>query len=535
MPQKLRNIDPFFSRCTDAFFTGYDPPRTLVPATAMAPITTKFDPVATRKSAIPGMTQDPGPIQTTAAIPLSSIDANTSENKLDDANAPEGNLEDESTSTTFIEEKQPGNSFVLEPDSKGQNMKDPSGGAGKLDGADVEDRPSDQKSEDPPENKPVYNPSDVSAQQMAQIRHALGFQDSDELNPSRAEVPKDPSSPAELEQGRRKPSEGFAKQPTTSPFIDKISGDFQVNVPASVFSSPPATPEQGVPGNAVAEHEYTVIARASSAFDHGSQVEPEGNIAPLPALSAFSKGNSISTSTQIIHLPPSPSRISTTIQGHDVCVLPNQLITVDGITVRPGAPPTVISGQPIFLDSISQIYVGQHAYRLPVVTPITLPNGAFATPFPSGVFIDGTSLVAGAQPVMISGTVMSLDASNNLIIGTTARAPSSTPLPSNDRELSSFDANGELEVLSKTSEVEATSGSPEISATIASGLGKSLTTNAAEATDTLPSNSPQVTAATRTTANAKKSVAAKEGRSSKQFYGMLLTIMLSIYYIQHNA
>ncbi len=33
-------MNPFFERCTDLFFTGFDPPRTLVPATALSPATT---------------------------------------------------------------------------------------------------------------------------------------------------------------------------------------------------------------------------------------------------------------------------------------------------------------------------------------------------------------------------------------------------------------------------------------------------------------------------------------------------------------
>ena len=64
LPQQIRNLDPFFKDCTDGYFTGYDPPRTLEPATAMAaPVTTRV-PITSSATAAPGFAKDPGPSKT---------------------------------------------------------------------------------------------------------------------------------------------------------------------------------------------------------------------------------------------------------------------------------------------------------------------------------------------------------------------------------------------------------------------------------------------------------------------------------------
>lgn len=75
MPNQLYNINPVFSSCEVFLFTGYDPPRTLAPATAMAPeilacatamapIITSNSPQTTALAASPSPTQDPGPPRT---------------------------------------------------------------------------------------------------------------------------------------------------------------------------------------------------------------------------------------------------------------------------------------------------------------------------------------------------------------------------------------------------------------------------------------------------------------------------------------
>ena len=64
MPQQIIDIQPMLVNCEIAFFSGYDPPRTLVPAIAMAPVITTNTPQNTPPAPTPSPTQDPGPRET---------------------------------------------------------------------------------------------------------------------------------------------------------------------------------------------------------------------------------------------------------------------------------------------------------------------------------------------------------------------------------------------------------------------------------------------------------------------------------------
>ena len=81
LPEKVRDLDPWWSACTDAFyFTGLDPPRTLQKATAMV------TPVAPAANPDPTVTPDPAqpvpvlPVQTGAGQPAKAAD-DPSDNK----------------------------------------------------------------------------------------------------------------------------------------------------------------------------------------------------------------------------------------------------------------------------------------------------------------------------------------------------------------------------------------------------------------------------------------------------------------------
>ena len=60
MPKQIRELRAYYSRCTDNFFTGFDPPRTLAPAAALAPTTTTGDPEVSTTVPKPSPTPDAG-------------------------------------------------------------------------------------------------------------------------------------------------------------------------------------------------------------------------------------------------------------------------------------------------------------------------------------------------------------------------------------------------------------------------------------------------------------------------------------------
>ena len=76
MPKQIKELRPFFSRCTDAFFTGFDPPRTLAPAAALAPTTTTEDPKIPTTVPEPSPTPDSGARNTATSEPPTITPAN---------------------------------------------------------------------------------------------------------------------------------------------------------------------------------------------------------------------------------------------------------------------------------------------------------------------------------------------------------------------------------------------------------------------------------------------------------------------------
>ena len=88
LPEKVRDLDPWWSACTDAFyFTGLDPPRTLEKATAMV------TPVSPAVNPDPTITPDPAqpvpalPVQTDAGQPAKAA-GDPSDNKNPDGGVP---------------------------------------------------------------------------------------------------------------------------------------------------------------------------------------------------------------------------------------------------------------------------------------------------------------------------------------------------------------------------------------------------------------------------------------------------------------
>ena len=88
LPEKVRDLDPWWTACTDAFyFTGLDPPRTLVKATAMV------TPASPAANPDPTITPDPAqpvpalPVQTDAGQPAKAAD-DPSDNKNPDGGVP---------------------------------------------------------------------------------------------------------------------------------------------------------------------------------------------------------------------------------------------------------------------------------------------------------------------------------------------------------------------------------------------------------------------------------------------------------------
>ena len=210
--------------------------------------------------------------------------------------------------------------------------------------------------------------------------------------------------------------------------------------PQSVFQVAGQTVTANPSGFAVGGH--TVVAGSPGFYVDGSKVSPDGVPVNIHGGAMIDYGNSIAFGNEILHFP-SPTPSPTMIDGFTITDLPNGVL-IDNAIITPGAAPLTFSGQPISLDTSGFIHIGSASYPLTnsTLSPITLTDGAIATPLPDGVSVQGTVLYAGAPPVTIAGTVMSLDTSSNLIVGYTAQPlPTVSPYPLHANQLTMTDGD----------------------------------------------------------------------------------------------
>ena len=204
--------------------------------------------------------------------------------------------------------------------------------------------------------------------------------------------------------------------------------------PQSVFQVAGQTVTADPSGFAVGGH--TVVAGSPGVYVDGSKVSPDGVPVNIHGGAMIDYGNSIAFGNEILHFP-SPTPSPTTIDGFTITDLPNGVL-IDKAIITPGAAPLTLSGQPISLDTSGFIHIGSASYHLTnsTLNPITLADGAIATPLPDGVSVQGIILHAGAPPVTIAGTVVSFDTSSNLIVGYTAQPlPTVSPYPLHANQL----------------------------------------------------------------------------------------------------
>ena len=383
IPEKVRAINPWFSSCTDLWFDAVDPPSALAPEGGLLPsplaqngpalkdphnvlvdpTTSKQDPAPTNPP-MPGSIVQPGP--TLTALP---------DNILSSAPIAGGLPVQSSNAKSQQQENQPSGSGGP---SQSQD------GGGSIDNTGNEDVPSDpQSTESDDQNLPGFNPQDVPPAQMSQVKGALN-----------TNAPAGPTHGPQPQDGGYLPSppdDGNPQNPNTE------------SIPMQI------------PGHAATVNPSGIII-------DGSQIQPGDSPASVRGGVAINQGNSVVIGSQIAHLDSPPSPPVTNINGHVVQVLPSNVL-VDNNLITPGGPPIKVSGTSVTLDGSSHLYLGGTRYQIPSATPAiktNLPNGAVAVPVPDGVSLLGTTLTAGAPGITVSGTPISLDASNNLIFDGTA-------------------------------------------------------------------------------------------------------------------
>lgn len=472
MPDQIRKVNAFFGRCSNAFFTGFDPPKTLLPANAMVPIITAADPnAATSIAPMPSATQDPGASKTAgdertkpaAGATLAAQDPKETANSVLDPQQNEPAIVSQSkdprpsegspalpglnphdtTSNPKVDsgvDGSPGqasrpmeSSDILQHDSG--SIGDSKQTINPTATSDVNGFPYHKNGLKKPGDAPqIYDPSNVSPSQMSQIENALapGAQGSQaapesvqgndhgsnqQASPSKAV----PISPDILQSGNAQalPNNKSPQQDSALPSID-ISNPIPI---------PPATTMS------ISDH-VTAIHASGIHFD-GSQVASDQAHVIISSVMAMDPGAGIVLSSYVLNMP-SPMQTSkadiqqphksepTIIAGESAQRIPNG-ISIAGATLTPGTPRITIQGTPVAVGS-SGLIIGTSTIPLPTVLaeqvlppsagshgPTTI-MGQAAQSVSNGISIAGVTLAPGAPPVTISGTPVFVG-SSGLVIG----------------------------------------------------------------------------------------------------------------------
>ena len=412
---------PWFQYCTDLWFTGFDPPKTLVPAAAMAPPVTTSDPVDPIVTPQASATQDPGAKKTAAVwnpIPLSSPPQHAPLPKETNT-IPElkPQVPKETNQVPVIRPQTPQTKPVDDPGVKQQGSSQQ--GSGPTD-------PSGQSNNQGSSSGNPKMPGDPSGQSNVQTGSSGSSNIPGDPNQDGSKVPNMPAH----NQGAN------LAQVTTDPTSQQSP---QNQTPDPGNSHP--EPDTALAATTISLASHAVAVGPSGVHVDGVKVDPNQAPASISGVAAINQGNSIVIASQIVHLPTPTEQAPTTIAGQTVVPVANG-VSIQGTTVT-GTTPVLISGTTVSVDK-SHLYIGSKSYPLPTAYPApvtTLVNGAVALPMSNAVSIYGTTLTAGAPAATFSGTAVSLDYSSNLIFDGTAQAlPSISQTTSNSGQITTINS-----------------------------------------------------------------------------------------------
>ncbi|KAL6717668.1 hypothetical protein ACLMJK_005583 [Lecanora helva] len=514
MPSQLHQIFPWGGACSVAFFSIFDPPKTLEPAAAMAsdltshkgkasPLPLPPDPTQGSAAQETVETQQPAalpaslpkthlPEETVAAIPASSRP------KLE--GTP---VSDDDASVIITESKSRPSRTDTDPDttskdhrftgSEGRNDASPwkipehASSAQSKDEtehfrAPVSDAIEDSQDTTEPRNTstssspkitdegsyyiPGFDPSSVSPDQISTLEQMTPephVRSSKVVNQGPSLVIPSPQSfdhkthplvssgAAEVDLVYTPGIISSEQQPVLPTRVLQDSSRFSasevIQQQSPIRQQNPLSdsssllkfiePDNGLPmhhAETISIASHAIIASPSSVQIGASKVTPQVGPMTLSGGAAIDQGSSVVLGSQIFHIQSPSVAAVATFDGHTIHPVSNGAI-VDGNTIRAGASPTVLSGKTISVDLSSKINIDKSIYQLSSAFPqqtTNLPNGAAAVILPSAISVHGTTFSAGAKGATVSGAVVSLDSSNNLIYGATTvpipTIPESPPL-----------------------------------------------------------------------------------------------------------
>ena len=361
-PSKLLDIDPLWNVCTPGYFTGYDPPRTLDPATAMVPkVTPPSNPSPDPSPATPAATQENLPKRTTTPADPTKTSSDPS-----------------------LAKSHGGGGVHVDP----SQQADPLRGTNK---ASADSAPNNQGNEDLQRQSLQEEPASTHLKNHP-TNHA---------SPNNA-ANSDLDQPANNMHASGDPS------------MEDVSIMHQ--------PQPLATSAQALITAVSGSHH--VSATVEGYNDDGVDIRPGGSAPDARGQQiAVDSSNDPQIGGQTAHVEPVVSLATTAIANHVITPLLKG-VAIQGITLNDGGPGAIVASTTFSLDTSGNMFVNGHSYRIHNESPVpTTINGEAVMPLPTGISIHSTTLTPNAPALVISGTSYSLDSSSNLHFGGSSYAP----------------------------------------------------------------------------------------------------------------
>lgn len=495
-PDRLRQVSDF-KYCNAFYFSVFDPPHTLGPATAMVPDHTTVDPIPSSVAPKPSpnahkpaqVTDPPGAApharpQGPAAGPAATVSADPAEKT--------GGAVDPGSANPA-----PGNN-IQPPSVVASDPQSPPEGPAQDPAAIGSDDP--QQAANPKADKPTTihppavkqdpsNSNDESAAQMSALHQALGL-----ASPADPQVQPASDEPAANQPAPNHPA---SNEPVNRPAVNQPNSNGPVSSPINpdyAAIPDPDRPAAGDPGSQNKGATPTTIQLGPQPGSEpttiyigsktdGNQGDPESgantNHAPGPGLPITDAAVPFLVVTAAGHVltisdpsavsiagtvlipngaeatiagtpmrlaaggnlvvgsgPSSPSSTVLTIAGHTITANPTSF-HIAGTPVKAGEPPVTIAGTVVSLGSSGNLVIGATAAITPVQPALFTVAGQVFTANPTAFAIAGTTISAGGPAISVSGTPVSLGPSGNLVIGDT------TKTLANPSQSSIFDIGGQ--------------------------------------------------------------------------------------------
>ena len=370
VPRQLQAWNPAFSKCKDfAFFRGYDPPRALVPATAMAPIVTQAEPQTSTIAPRPSATPDPGPKETNLA-----------------SSPQEGGIWQTTSS----------------PKSQIGTDEDP-------------------KQKTDPSVSPINNANEKSGQQTYPERPAQGNTDTGSDQGAHLNADSSKDSGDNPGQVRQQQSNGGLVNDPESRRVPDITSDQQGNV-ISIGSLRPG--QTATVNSHIIQVLRDAVSIAGTTLSAGA---PPITVSGTPI--ALDSGNLVVGSFPVRVAQPPLALISGQVTKLNGVIIKQHGtdISVSGSKLTPGGPAIKISGTLVSLGS-NVLVIGTSSILFATEDPtqvVTTIAGQTITANPTAVEVGSSTLTPGGPGLILSGTLVSLNYAGQLVVGSKTIPPPS--------------------------------------------------------------------------------------------------------------